>query len=87
MPLQCFEHRAKRGGKNGLSKIAIFPLFFEFISDSSYAADLSLGSKWAGLLLIPLVLGPGGLFLGHFSSCLVYRGSLGLLGFGLLVDH
>ena len=24
MPLQCFEHRAKRGGKNGFSKTTIF---------------------------------------------------------------
>jgi hypothetical protein len=34
-----------------------------------------------------LVLGPGGWLLGHSSSCAVYRGSLGLLGFGPLVDH
>jgi hypothetical protein len=86
-PLQSLEHRAKRGGKNGAYEMAIFPLFFEFSSDSSCAADLSLGTTWARLLLISLVLGPGGLLLGRFSSCLVYRGSLGLLGFGLLVDH
>jgi hypothetical protein len=64
-----------------------FSLSFSNYFDSSCAADLSLGSKWAGLLLISLVLGPGGWLLGHFSSCFVYRGSLGLLGFGPLVDH
>jgi hypothetical protein len=50
-------------------------------------ADLNLESKWAGLLLISLVVGPGGWLLGHFSSCFVYRGSLVLLGFRPLVDH
>ena len=73
-------------GKDVFMK-AIFPLSFQIISDSSCAADLSLGNKWAGLLLSSLVLRPGGLLLGHFSSCFVYRGSLGLLSFGSLVDH
>ena len=50
-------------------------------------ADLSLKSEWARLLLIDLVFGPGGWLLVHFSSCFVYRGSQGLLGFGPLVDH
>uniref|UniRef100_A0A2N9G8W3 Aminotransferase-like plant mobile domain-containing protein n=1 Tax=Fagus sylvatica TaxID=28930 RepID=A0A2N9G8W3_FAGSY len=45
----CLEHRVKRGGKNGAYETAIFPLFFEFISGSSCAADLSLKSEWAGL--------------------------------------
>ena len=66
---------------------AIFPLFFESFQDSSCAADLNLGSKWAGLLSTSWVLGPGGWLLGYFSSCFVYRGSLGLFGFGSLVDH
>jgi hypothetical protein len=61
--------------------------FSNLFQDPSCAADLNLGSKWAGLLLISLVLGPGGRLLGHFSSCFVCRGSLGLLGFGPLVDH
>uniref|UniRef100_A0A2N9FEY8 Uncharacterized protein n=1 Tax=Fagus sylvatica TaxID=28930 RepID=A0A2N9FEY8_FAGSY len=40
---------------------------------------------WA--FLSSLDFGLGGWLLGHFSSCLVYRGSLMLLGFGPLVDH
>uniref|UniRef100_A0A2N9IY84 Uncharacterized protein n=1 Tax=Fagus sylvatica TaxID=28930 RepID=A0A2N9IY84_FAGSY len=40
-------------------------------------------SKWAGPLSVDLIFGSGGWpFLGHFSSCAVYRGSLVLLGFG-----
>ena len=48
MPLQCFEHRAKRGGKrNGFSKAAIFPLLFlnQFLNLA--LADLSLMIRWA----------------------------------------
>ena len=56
--------------------------FSNLFQDPSYAADLNLGSKRAGLLSTSLVFGPGGWLLGHFSSCFVYRGSLGLLGFG-----
>ena len=65
-----------------------FSLFFlnQFFLNLALA-DLSLMIKWAGLLLIDLVFGPGGWLRGHFSSCAVYRGSLDLLGFGLLVDH
>ena len=51
------------------------------------AADLNLKSKWSGLLLGSLVFGPGGLLLGHFPSCFVYRGLVDLLGFRSLVDH
>ena len=40
---------------------------------------------WA--LLISLVLGLGGWLLGHFSSCLGYRGPLGLMGLGPLADY
>uniref|UniRef100_A0A2N9GIT2 Retrovirus-related Pol polyprotein from transposon TNT 1-94-like beta-barrel domain-containing protein n=1 Tax=Fagus sylvatica TaxID=28930 RepID=A0A2N9GIT2_FAGSY len=40
---------------------------------------------WA--FLSSLDFGLGGWLLGHFSSCLVCRGSLMLLGFGPLVDH
>ena len=56
-------------------------------SSGAVVADLNLGIKWVGLLLISLVLGLGGWLLGHFSSCLGYRGPLGLLGFGPLADH
>ena len=73
MPIQCFEHRAKRGGKNGVYETAIFPLFFELFQDSSCAADLNLGSKWARLLSTSLVPRPSGWLLGRFSSCFVYR--------------
>ena len=64
-----------------------FPSLFQIISGFFCAADLSLKSEWAGLLLIDLLFGPGGWLLVHFSSCAIYRGSLDLLGFGPLVDH
>ena len=64
-----------------------FPSLFQIIPGFFCAADLNLESEWVGLLLIDLVLGPGGWLLGHFSSCAVYLGSLDLLGFGPLVDH
>ena len=88
-PLQRLEHRAKKGGKNGVLRDSHFPSPFWIILSSFGAAvaDLNLGIKWAGLLLISLVLRLGGWLLGHFSSCLGYRGPLGLLGFGPLTDH
>ncbi len=61
--------------------------FSNLFQDPSCVADSNLGSKWAGLLSTSLVLGPGGWLLCHFSSCFISRGSLGLLGFGPLVDH
>jgi hypothetical protein len=85
-PFSASSTAPREEGKDVFMK-AIFPLFFQIISDSSCAVDLSLENKWAGLLLSFLVLGPGGLLLGHFSLCFVYRGSLGLLSFGFLVDH
>ena len=56
-------------------------------SSGAAVADLKLGIKWAGLLLISLVLGLGGWLLGHFSSCLGYRGPLGLTGLGPLANY
>uniref|UniRef100_A0A2N9GDB5 Reverse transcriptase domain-containing protein n=1 Tax=Fagus sylvatica TaxID=28930 RepID=A0A2N9GDB5_FAGSY len=55
------EHRAKTGGKNGLFQDNHFPSSFlnPFESSGVVLADLSLGIKWAGLLLIPLGLGLG----------------------------
>jgi hypothetical protein len=64
-----------------------FPSLFQIIPGFFCATDLNLESKWAGLLLIDLLLGLGGWLLSHFPPCVVYRGSLGLLGFGPLVDH
>ena len=61
--------------------------FSNLFQTSLCVADLSLKSEWAGLLLIDLVFGSGGWLLVHFSSCFVYRGSLGLLGSGPLVDR
>ena len=56
-------------------------------SSGAVVADLNLGIKWVGLLLISLVLGLGGWLLGHFSSCLGYRGPLGLMGLRPLADY
>ena len=49
MPLQCFEHRAKRGGKNGFCNTAIFPLLFLINFLNLALADLSLMIRWVGL--------------------------------------
>jgi hypothetical protein len=64
------------------------PSHFQIISEFPCAADWNLMTRWAGLSS-PLLdfLGSVDGFLGHFSSCFVYRGSLVLLGFGPLVDH
>ena len=63
------------------------PSHFQIISGFFYAADWNLMNRWAGLSSPLLDFGLDGWLLDYFSSCLVYRGSLMLLGFGPLVDH
>jgi hypothetical protein len=83
--LQCLEHRAKRGGKNDVE--CHFPSRFSNYFRIPLCGGLKFGEQVGWALFSSFGLWARWMAFGPFFSCLVYRGSPVLLGFGPLVDH
>jgi hypothetical protein len=85
-PFSALSIVPREKGKMAFPRQPFSLFFFESLLNLALA-DLSLMIGWAGLPFLSWALDLADGFFGYFFPRFIYRGLLGLLGFGPLVDH